>query len=40
MLYIIDLNTLFSIMIMTLLDYYTYFFDNLLDTLINLIEIK
>ena len=37
---IIDLNTLFGIMIMTLLDYYTYFFDNLLNTLINLIEIK
>ena len=37
---IIHLNTLLGIMIMVLLDHYTYFFHKLLDTLINLIKIK
>ena len=37
---IIHLNTLLGIMITMLLDHYTYFFDKLLDTLINLIKIK
>ena len=37
---IIHLNTLLGIMIMVLLDHYTYFFHRLLDTLINLIKIK
>ena len=37
---IIHLNTLLGIMITMLLDHYTYFFHKLLDTLINLIEIK
>ena len=37
---IIHLNTLLGIMIMMLLDHYTYFFHKILDTLINLIKIK
>ena len=37
---IIHLNTILSIMITMLLDYYTYFFYKLLVTLINLIKIK
>ena len=37
---IIHLNTLLGIMIIMLLDHYTYFFHKLLDTLINLIKIK
>ena len=37
---IIHLNTILSIMITILLDYYTYFFYKLLVTLINLIKIK
>ena len=37
---IIHLNTLLGIMITMLLDHYTYFFHKLLDTLINLIQIK
>ena len=37
---IIHLNTVLSIMITMLLDYYTYFFYKLLVTLINLIKIK
>ena len=37
---IIHLNTLLGVMIMLLLDHYTYFFHKLLVTLINLIKVK